>query len=117
MRIFQFAGMMRKYFRPYISVRPGASSGHDEYGDGVNADSKRTTLRGHIQPLDAKLTQAEGGRYTAEDKALYTISKHDAGDLIEYQGVQYIVDNPEVREYNDINKYVLKKVIANDPVQ
>ncbi|MDR9857869.1 hypothetical protein RJP21_30200 [Paenibacillus sp. VCA1] len=117
MRQFQFAGIMRKYFRPYILVRPGETKGYDEYGDPIPSDPERITLQGHIQPLDAKLTQAEGGKYTAEDKALYTLSEHAGGDLIEYQGSQYIVDDPALRDYSDIKKYLLKKVVANDPVQ
>ncbi|MGN7359462.1 hypothetical protein ACTHPF_20525 [Paenibacillus sp. SAF-054] len=117
MRTFQFAGMLRKYNRPYTLVRLGKTEKYDDYGDPVPSQTERITHFGHIQPVDAKLQQVEGGRYTAEDRALYTVSEHQSGDLIEYQGIQYTVDAPEPRDYSDVNKYILKKVIANDPVQ
>ncbi|GED69394.1 hypothetical protein BRE01_30960 [Brevibacillus reuszeri] len=71
---------------------------------------------GHIQPVSAALQQEEGGNYTNEDRTLYTINKHLAGDLIEYQEKQYTVHAPEERDYRDVNKYMLKKVVARDPV-
>jgi hypothetical protein len=66
--------------------------------------------------VNAKLQQVEGGRYTEDDRALYTTNSHAPGDLIEYKGIQYIVDAPDDRDYCDVNKYLVKKVVANDPV-
>jgi len=117
MRRFHFAAVTRKYNEPYTMVRPGKTEEYDEYGDPILSQTVREAHYGVIQPVDAKLQQAEGGRYTAEDRALYTVSGHQSGDLIEYQGSQYTVDAPETRGYSDVNKYILKKVIAHDPVQ
>ncbi|MEY9097084.1 hypothetical protein ABH899_005778, partial [Paenibacillus sp. RC84] len=41
---------------------------------------------------------------------------HEPGDLVTYKGVQYTVVSPQEREYRDVNQYVLKKVVANDPI-
>lgn len=117
MRRFQFAEITRKYNVPYTLVRLGKTEEYDEYGDPVPSQTVREAHYGVIQLVDARLQQAEGGRYTAEDRALNTVSEHQAGDLIEYKGIQYTVDAPEIRDYSDVNKYILKKVIANDPVQ
>lgn len=114
---FRFGSITRKYEVPYTLVRPGTDEGYDKYGDPIKAEPNRQALRGTIQPMSAELQQVEGGQYTAEDRVLYTSNKHESGDLIEYQGKQYTVDVPEEREYSDIQKYIMRKVVANDPVQ
>ncbi|SEI75512.1 hypothetical protein [Paenibacillus polymyxa] len=116
MRKFAFGGIVRKYNVPYVFVRP-ASGYWDEDGVWIPAKEERVSLQGHFQPVSAKLQQEEGGNYTEEDRTLYTASKHSNGDRIEYQDNHYTVDTAEVREYSDINKYMLKKVVRNDSVQ
>lgn len=111
----RFAGMMRKYNRPYVLVRK-AKGRHDERGDWQPGEPDQVTLQGHIQPVSIKMQQAEGGRYDEEDRTLYTTYSHHTGDLIEYMGKQYTVDTSEPRDYCDINNFMLKKVIVNDPV-
>ncbi|MCM3143044.1 hypothetical protein [Brevibacillus sp. MER 51] len=113
---FRFAPMIRKYNKPYLLVRPGTGGSHDTDGVWTPAQPTRIQYKGHIQPIDTKLTQAEGGKYTENDRTLYTTNKHAAGDLIEYGGVQYTAHPPEDRDYCDVNKYILKKVVARDSV-
>ncbi|WP_301171034.1 hypothetical protein [Brevibacillus nitrificans] len=115
MHRFRFAPIVNKYNSPYILVRP-ESGEYDEDGVWQPAEPARIPLRGHFQPVNSNLQQAEGGKYTEDDRALYTTNKHKSGDLIEYQGVQYIVDAPEDRDYRDVIKYFVKKVVVNDPV-
>lgn len=117
MRQFRFASILRKYEVNYFLVRPGVGGHYNQYGDYVSAPPEKVTRKGSIQPVSAALQQAEGGQYTSEDKALYTTHIHESGDLIEYQGQEYMVDAPEPRDYSDTNKYMLKKRVANDPVQ
>ncbi|MGG1651390.1 hypothetical protein [Paenibacillus sp. NRS-1780] len=112
MRKFRFGGIMRKYNIPYVFVRPGTGR-RDEDGVWIPAEPERVTLQGHFQPVSAKLQLEEAGRYTEEDRTLYTSAKHSTADRIEYQGNQYTVDTVEDREYSDINKYLLKKVVVS----
>lgn len=115
MNRFRFAPILSRYTSPYILIRPG-SGAYDPDGVWQSAEPTRIPLRGNFQPVNAKLQQAEGGKYTEDDRALYTTHTHASGDLIEYQGVQYIVDAPDDRDYVDVNTYLVKKVVANDPV-
>ncbi|QCT03293.1 hypothetical protein E6C60_2581 [Paenibacillus algicola] len=113
----RFSSILRKYEVPYALVRPGSGGLYDDYGDYIPAVPDMVPLRGVIQPVSAELQQAEGGQYTAEDRTLYTVHRHESGDLILYQDQEYTVDVPENREYSDTNKYIIKKRVANDPVQ
>ncbi|TQR29395.1 hypothetical protein [Brevibacillus brevis] len=115
MTFFRFAPMLKKYKKPYLLIRPGTGE-YDQDGVWQAVEPTRIPLRGHFQPVNAKLQQAEGGKYTEDDRALYTTNIHTPGDLIEYKGVQYTVDGPDNRDYCDVNKYLVKKVVANDPV-
>lgn len=112
---FRFAGILRKYNKPYVFVRPNKGE-YDRYGDWQPVEPDRITRYGHFQPVADKLQQAEGGQYSQDDRTLYTLSDHQTGDLIEYQGVQYTVDTEKPRDYTDVRQYIVKKVNANDPI-
>ncbi|MNM78152.1 hypothetical protein D3C81_900420 [compost metagenome] len=112
---FKHAGLLKKYEVPYIFVQPGTGQ-YDDVGVWQTAEPERTTLRGNIQPVSIKLIQDEGGRYNEDDRTLYTVIVHNTGDIIEYHGKQYTVDAPQIRDYADVNKYMLKARVANDPV-
>lgn len=112
---FRFAGLLHKYNKPYTFIRENEGK-YDGYGDWVPSKPSRVTLRGHFQPVDAKLQQAEGGQYTDDDRTLYTLNEHQTGDLLEYNGVQYTVHTQKPRDYADFNQFIVKKVVANDPV-
>lgn len=115
MRSFQFGGMMRKYNTTYIMVRK-SDGAYDQVGVWIPGKREVVSLQGHIQPMSERLVQSEGGRYTSEDRMLYTKFKHATDERVEYLGVQYNVSEEKDREYSDINQYVLKKVVANDTV-
>ncbi|MGG6311568.1 hypothetical protein [Paenibacillus macerans] len=107
MRFF-FAGILRKHNVPYFLIRSD-NGDYDRLGEWKPPEPSRTVCYGHFQPLDAKLQQSEGGRYTSKDKALFTSATHQNGDVIEYQGEQYTVDDEDdERAYSDIHKYILK---------
>lgn len=114
--MFRFNSIIKKYEKPYVLVRAGDGQGYDEYGDPIPAEPIRVALKGHFQPVSAALQLAEGGNYTADDRALFTAHRHEPGDLIEYQGIQYTIDMTEDRDYRDTNKYIAKKRVVNDPV-
>ncbi|MCG7318013.1 hypothetical protein [Brevibacillus laterosporus] len=113
---FRFASLLSRYNSPYVLVRPGTGGAYNPDGVWEEATPDRVSLQGHFQPVSAKLQQVEGGRYTEEDRTLYTINKHAGGDLIEYKSTQYTVHSLEERDYSDINKYILKKVTTRDSV-
>ncbi|MFD1777016.1 hypothetical protein [Paenibacillus rhizophilus] len=116
MRRFGFAGVLRKYEQSYDVVRPGSGIRNDD-GDWIPATPERTSYRGSIQPVSARLRAAEGGIYTESDRMLYTTAQHATGDIVEVSGVQYKVDEVTERAYSDVNQYLLRKVVANAPVQ
>ncbi|MNS37526.1 hypothetical protein D3C72_697440 [compost metagenome] len=112
---FRHAPFLRKYEVPYIFVQPGTGQ-YDDDGVWKTTEPNRVTLRGNVQPVSIRLIQDEGGRYDEDDMTLYTVNLHKTGDIIEYRGKQYMVDAPQIRDYADVNKYMLKARVANDPV-
>lgn len=113
---FQFAGIIRKYEKPYTLVRYGEGD-YDSEGVYHPPEPERTPLRGAIQPLGAKWLQSEGGKYTEDDRQLFTIHQHKNGDVIEHKGHQYTVDDGDDRsDYSDTYQYHLKRVTTHDPV-
>jgi hypothetical protein len=114
MREFRFAGVVRKYFRPYTLVRD--SGGAWVKGKWMPSPPERVQRSGSIQPVNARLRAIEGGNYTETDRMLYTTAVHNTGERIEYLGVQYTVAESPDREYSDVNQYLLRKVVANAPV-
>lgn len=113
---FRFTSIVRKYFKPYDLLRPG-NGGAYEHGKYIPAPSERVTLRGNVQPISARLKASEGGDYTETDRMLFTPTTHDVGDIIEYKGIQYRTVETDERDYSDINQYVLRKVVASDPIR
>ncbi|GBF73056.1 hypothetical protein PA598K_01341 [Paenibacillus sp. 598K] len=111
---FRFAGILRKYNRPYTLVRDagGAYVG----GKWVPSPPERLRLSGVVQPVSARLRASEGGNYTDTDRMLYTVTTHASGERIEHQGVQYTVAELTEREYSDVNQYLLRRVVVNAPV-
>ncbi|MEW9702829.1 hypothetical protein [Paenibacillus sp. SI8] len=114
--MIRFQSVMRKYEVAYVLISQG-QSGRDADGVYRKGVSERATLRGVIQPLGAKLIQGEGGRYTEDDRVLYTAYKHENGQIVEYEGSQYrvIVDGDRFGQC-DTNKFVLKRVTSHDPL-
>lgn len=114
MSYFRFGGTLRKYTTPFYRVR----TPEVEYVDGepVPAEISRELMRGSIQPVGAKLLQLEGGRYTTDDRVIYTTSKLQVGDVIEHRCMSYTVDGADDRsEYSDVYKYMAKYVSPIDP--
>ncbi|AIQ63312.1 hypothetical protein PSTEL_09660 [Paenibacillus stellifer] len=114
MRQFRFAGVVRKYFRPYTLVRD--NGGNYVKGKWVPNEPERVQRSGSIQPISASLRATEGGNYTETDRMLYTTATHTTGEVIEYLDVQYTVNESPERDYSDINQYLLRKVVANAPI-
>lgn len=115
MKRFRFGGVLKKYERLYTLVQ-AASGKYDDDGVWIPSEPKRVNLRGNIQPVSDKLQQIEGGRYSEDDRVLYTLNQHENGELIEYEGKQYNIESLEPRDYLDVNKYILKARVANAPV-
>ena len=117
---FQFARMLGRHSAPYTLISQPVSDPDDAYDDdGVfHAPAPTTTeLRGSIQPLSARWLQLDGGKYTEDDRALYTVANHQNGDVIVHHGLRYKVDGEGERpDYCDVNKYLLKRVNTHDTV-
>lgn len=119
---FRFARMLARHSAPYALIRHPAADPDDGYNDdgvfvGTAGPDPPVELRGSIQPLSARWLQLDGGKYTEDDRALYTTAKHRNGDVIEHHGKRYKVDGEGERpDYSDVNKYLLKRVDLHDPV-
>jgi hypothetical protein len=112
--LFRLGGTLLRHSAPYLLISQPVTNPDDAYdSDGVfrSPEPTSTTCRGSIQPLSARWLQLDGGKYTEDDRALYTTSKHQNGAVIEYQGQRYQVDGVDERpDYCDVNKYLLKRV-------
>ncbi|WP_042226880.1 hypothetical protein [Paenibacillus popilliae] len=113
---FNLGRIVRKYAVPYTLIRQG--EGHyDSVGVYHDSESIQTVLHGSIQPLGDRLLQLDGGRYSEDDRQLFTTYRHQNGDIIEHQGRQYTVDaDDNWTAYSDVNEYRLKRVSTHDPV-
>jgi hypothetical protein len=114
MRRFGFGGILRRYSQSFYLIRTPEVTWVD--GEAVHADPVRVPMRGSIQPVGTTLQQLESGRYTMDDRVIYTTSKLLEGDVIEYLGKQYTIDGGDPREYSDVQKYMAKLVSSHDPV-
>lgn len=98
-------------------IRTPVSTAWNEYGREVTTNEPPTSMRGVIQPLGSKLLQLEGGRYTMDDRVIYSTQRLAAGDVIEYHGMKYTIDGVDDRaEYHDVFKYMAKRVSTYDSV-
>jgi hypothetical protein len=114
--MFRFASTIRRYETPYELVRQGEGD-YDSVGVYRPPEPQRTSLRGVIQPVSAKLLQLDGGRYTEDDRTLFTTFRHAEGDIIEHAGKQYTIDGFQDRSaYSDVHQYTMKRVSTHDPV-
>lgn len=118
---FRFARTLARHSGPYTLISQPVADPDDAYNEdgvfvGIPGPEPPKSLRGSIQPLNARWMQLDGGKYTEDDRALYTFTDHQDGDVIEHQGKRYKVDGEGEREYCDVNKYLLKRVDLHDPV-
>lgn len=111
----RFSNMLRRYSKPYTLLRE-AKGQFNEDGIYIPSEPGWVIRSGNIQPISAKLLQDEGGRYSVDDRTLYTIYQHNEGEIIEYEGKQYTIDSEAPRDYTDVNQYTMKRVSTHDPV-
>ncbi|WP_236338479.1 hypothetical protein [Paenibacillus plantiphilus] len=115
--MFRFAGIIRKYEVIYTLLRHGKGS-RNSAGEYVRPVIEYIPLRGAIQPLGDRLLQADGGRYNEDDRRLFTVYKHQKGDVIEHNDKQYTIDDEGDRaDYSDTFQYKMKRVSTHDPVR
>jgi hypothetical protein len=113
--IFRFAPVIRRHAKPYAVIRSGEGTWD---ADGVYQPSSDQCIphSGLIQPIKSELLQSEGGRYTGDDRVLYTTSQHIEGDVVEYQGHRYTIAEEAPRDYVDVQKYTMKRVSTHDTI-
>ena len=105
--MIRFASILRRYSRPCTLIRIETKW---VVGEAVKIETK-TPMTMPILPLDAKLLQTEGGRYTTDDRAIYSLTPLNKGDIIEYKSGRYTVDQEtDYSEYADFNKYIAERV-------
>lgn len=105
--MIRFAGVLRRYSVPCTLIRIETKW---VIGEAVKKET-RTPMKAPILPLDAKLLQTDGGRYTEDDRAIYSLSPLVKGDIIEYKNCRYTIDHKvDYSEYADFGKYIAKRV-------
>jgi hypothetical protein len=113
---FNFGGVLRRYELPYILVRQGEGS-YNSVGVYRPPEKERIALRGSIQPLGDRLLQLDGGRYSEDDRKLFSRYRHQNGDVIEHEGRQYTIEmDDNWSGYSDVNEHNMKRVSTHDPV-
>ncbi|TCZ76175.1 hypothetical protein E0485_15170 [Paenibacillus albiflavus] len=89
-------------------------SGKWKSGKYVELPPERITLEVVILPIDARLLQLEGGRYTMDDRAIYSLIPLNNGDQIERDGGIFTIDKTvDYSEYADFKKYLAKRVTTH----
>ncbi|MBW7452444.1 hypothetical protein ACFOLF_12245 [Paenibacillus sepulcri] len=113
---FRFTGIVRKYEVLYTLIRHGEGVYNSE-GVYQRPEPELIALRGVIQPMGARWLQTDGGKYTEDDRLLFTVRRHENGDSIMYNGHQYTVhDGDDRSDYSDTYEYRLKRVSTHDPI-
>lgn len=115
--MIRFANVLRKYEVPFYLIRKTDGTWNED-GKYVQPAESRESHKGSVQPLSIRLLQAEAGRYSSDDRVIYTTTSGlQVGDVIEHQGERYTIDTKDDRaEYNDVFKYIVKRVSIHDNV-
>lgn len=106
----RFAGTIARYAVAYDAVIEGKGS-YDDEGKYIRSAPIRRRCFGAIQPISARVLNMDGSRYTSDDRTLYTTERHQTGDILEYAGRRYRVEEMDDRsDYADFFTYRLKWV-------
>ncbi len=101
--------VLEKNLVSFYFIQEGSKS-YDEDGLPQSSIGERVKKQGCIQPIATKLVQIESGRYTMDDRAIYTTAILNEGDVIEYKGNRYTIDGEDDwSEYVGFRKYFAKK--------
>ncbi|QOS97554.1 hypothetical protein JNUCC42_13230 [Brevibacterium sp. JNUCC-42] len=107
--MIQFTNMLHRYSVPCSLVRKNGQWNED--GEFKKQPTDPISLQLAILPIDAKMMQLAGGRYTMEDKAIYSTQPLIIGDQIKYKGGTFTIDHEvDYSEYADFKKYMVKRV-------
>lgn len=113
---FCFGRILRKYERPYTLIRHIGGE-YNSVGVYVPPEAIKISLQGSIQPMGENLLQEGGGKYTEDDRVLFTRYTHAEGDVVEYDGKQYTIHlGDDWTSYADVSEYKMKRVSTHDPV-
>lgn len=113
---FNFGGILRRYELPYFLIKQ-LEGAYNSVGVYRPPEPERIALRGSIQPMGDRLLQLDGGRYSEDDRMLFTSYRHQNGDVIEHDGRQYTVEmDDNWSGYSDVSEYKMKRVSTHDPV-
>ncbi|NQX67978.1 hypothetical protein HQN90_17795 [Paenibacillus alba] len=106
--MIRFADLLRRYSVACVIIRIKNEWNAD--GEAVKKE-ERTQAKMPILPIDSKLMQIEGGRYTMIDKTIYSLNPLRIGDIIEHKGGRHTIDQEaDYSEFADFNKYIAKRV-------
>lgn len=95
------------------------TEGHydDDTGKWVKpqTETSETPLTCVIVPMSTKMVTDSGGRYTTNDRQLYTRTRLQEKQTVKYRGVSYTVEEEtDYTEYADFFVYVIKAVSTFD---
>ncbi|RYI25196.1 hypothetical protein EVU96_24845 [Bacillus infantis] len=103
---FQFADFIDEFKKPYTLINRSEGYFADN-GDWIEGQEDKVPREGIFLPLsEDDLQYSEGGSYSIKDKKVYDVLPLDQGDIIEYKGEQFTVQNfKDYTDYADVYIY------------
>lgn len=111
--MYNFQRLIRKYGVKGATTIELATKGYYEDGEWVPpAESEgETPLICAIVPMSTKAVNDSAGRYTTNDRQLYTQQQLQDKQTVKYRDISYLVDSQnDYTEYADFFAYTIKAV-------
>lgn len=111
-----FEGLLRRFQKPFQVMMKPAAHFDPSTGDWISSkDGEIVIDYGAIIALPQRTVMQSGGRYTEEDRHLYTKRVIPLQTEIIHGGEKYHVqDKNDYAGYPSLNRYVLKRVSVFD---
>lgn len=109
MKPFQFADFVEEFKVPFIAYTE-TDGYYNDGGKWVKGESTPHGMVGIWLPLTEDILRySEAGTYSTKDKKIYTVAPLQVGQVLEYKGDQYTVQNfKDYSEYADVFVYVAR---------
>lgn len=105
------ADYVAEWSRPVIVTLPGTRDTYADNGKLIKGqDFPPRESAAVILPLsNSELQKVDNGRYTENDRKIYTLEPYGIGAKVEYKGIDYVIDREIPQEdYTDVYRYYAK---------
>lgn len=96
---------------PVEVIRPGARNQYTPNGKLIKGtDADPTPSKAIVLPLtNNELQKVDSGRYTINDRKIYSTEEYGMGDIVIHGGIRYEIDRELPQpEYTDVFRYYAK---------